>query len=196
MDNNHWITIAAAIVILAPLAAAVVYMVREQLRAQRYRKYKTLEQHAALNAADRATWMSGTLQNEETPTVSSFTGRSLQIVQFAALLVLIVIVLLWHDEALSRIDRQDKELSVLETQLHALAFSNPAAPASRAQTDPATPDAPPVTPVAASGTPMQQVCANLIGRVADAYEKAESSKVGQSLEELIKKVGCEKHLAP
>ena len=38
---------------------------------------------------------------------------------------------------------------------------------------------------------MQQACANLIGRVADAYEKGESSKIGASLEELVKKLGCQ-----
>jgi hypothetical protein len=43
---------------------------------------------------------------------------------------------------------------------------------------------------------MQQACANLIGRVADAYEKGESSKIGQSLEALVSKLHCTNSAEP
>jgi len=44
--------------------------------------------------------------------------------------------------------------------------------------------------------PMQQACANLIGRVADAYEKGENSKIAISLEQLVNKLGCKNSPAP
>jgi hypothetical protein len=37
---------------------------------------------------------------------------------------------------------------------------------------------------------MELACANLVGRVADAYEKGESSKIGEALEALVTKLGC------
>ena len=44
--------------------------------------------------------------------------------------------------------------------------------------------------------PMQQACANLIGRVADAYEKGENSKIAASLEALVNKLGCKNNPVP
>jgi hypothetical protein len=49
---------------------------------------------------------------------------------------------------------------------------------------------------APTGSPMQLACANLIGRVADAYEKGESSKIALSLEELVKKLKCVNGMPP
>jgi hypothetical protein len=43
---------------------------------------------------------------------------------------------------------------------------------------------------------MQQACANLIGRVADAYEKGENSKIAASLEQLVNKLGCKNNPVP
>jgi hypothetical protein len=110
------------------------------------------------------------------------------------LLVLVVVVVAWTGSLMKRIDAEDRQIGDLQLQLHALAFTPAPVAAPRVDADP-PPDAAPTGNVPV-GTPMQQMCANLIGRVADAYEKGESSKIGQSLEELVKRVGCEKQMGP
>jgi hypothetical protein len=184
-------SIVVTIVVLVPLLAGAVWLVREQLQARRNRSYKSLADHAMLNASDRATWMTGVLPEEGKQPLDLFSSRVLPVAQLGTTLVLVVAVLMWNNVLVGRIESQEKQIAELQAQVHALAFA-PAAVAPKAEPDPAAASAGP----AVTGTPMQLVCANLIGRVADAYEKAESSKIAQSLEGLVKELGCQKQLAP
>jgi hypothetical protein len=164
------------------------------LRARRNLHYKTLAEHAALNSADRETWMSGVLPDEGTANVDRLSGRIVPAAQIVTVLALAAITLLSEDAEMRQLDSQERKIAELELQLHALAFAPSGAVApprldgEGGAVEPAPSGAPRV------GTPLQQVCANLIGRVADAYEKAESSKIGQSLEELANRLECQKHL--
>jgi hypothetical protein len=195
MDNNAWLGSATvAVIVTVPVLTVAAYLVRDQLRARRNLQYKSLAEHAALNSADRETWMSGVLPNEGTATVDRFGGRILPAAQIVTVLVLAAIILLSEDAEMRRLDNEEKQIADLELQLHGLAFAPTwagAAPALGGENGAAEPAPAGRSPV---GTPLQQVCANLIGRVADAYEKAESSKIGQSLEELVNRLECQKHL--
>jgi hypothetical protein len=199
MDDKTWLESATVIVIVTvPLLAGAGYLIRDQLRARRNLQYKTLTDHAILNSSDRETWMSGILPREGKAIVERFSGLALPVAQIVTVLVLALIVLWSNSAIMSRMDSQEKRLAMLELQLHALAFAAPSPGGSSSDTAPPGPQTsiPVTTGPVTTGTPMQQVCANLIGRVADAYEKGESSKIGESLEELVNKLGCQKHLQP
>lgn len=186
-------SIVVTIVVLVPLLAGAAWLVREQLQARHNRSYKSLADHAMLNEADRATWMAGVLPGEGEPQLDRFSSRILPVAQLGTTLVLVVAVLMWNNALVGRVESQEREIAELQAQVHALAFA-PAPAVPKAEADPAAGAAQPAPAV--TGTPMQQVCANLISRVADAYEKGESSKIAQSLEELVEKLGCRKQLAP
>jgi hypothetical protein len=184
-------SIVITVVVLVPLLAGAAWLVREQLQARRNRSYKSLADHAVLNASDRTTWMTGAPPEEGKPDLDLSSSRTVSVAQLGTTLVLAVAVLTWNYTLVGRIDSQERRIAELQTQVHALAFA-PAPAVPKPEPDAAAVPAGP----AVTGTPMQLVCANLIGRVADAYEKAESSKIAQSLDGLVKELGCQKQLAP
>ena len=186
-------SIVITIVVLVPLLAGAAWLVREQLQARHNRSYKSLADHAMLNASDRATWMAGALPEEGKPQVDLSSSRTISVAQLGTTLVLVVAVLMWNYTLVGRIDSQERQIAELQAQVHALAFA-PAPAVPKTEADPAAGGA--QAGPAITGTPMQLVCANLIARVADAYEKAEGSKIAQSLEGLVKELGCQKQLAP
>jgi hypothetical protein len=183
------------LIVAAAIASLIVYIVRDQLQAGRNRVYKTLADHTLLNASDRAIWATGQLPDGEDVKVD-LSSRIVPIVQLAIVAVLVVTVLVWNEVLAAQNTRLEQRLSVLELQIHALALSPGAATPARAEPDGETAQQQALLAQPSAGTPLQVVCANLIGRVADAYQKGESSKIGQSLEELVNKMGCQKILAP
>lgn len=184
--SKSWVVPATVgITIAVPLATFVAILVREQIVARRNRIYKTLADHTILNAGDREAWMSGVLPSGEEEPVSRFSTLIAPMVQLATVVLLAIIVITSNASLNERIAHQDDQIADLATQVHALAFAS--TPAPRQEADPALP---PVIGAMANASPMQQACANLIGRVADAYEKGESSKIGEALEGLVQKLKC------
>ena len=148
-----------------------------------------------LNASDRDVWAAGELPNEEDVKVDLLSSRIVPIAQLVTLAVLAAVVMVWDGSLVERDARLEERVADMELQIHALALTTGVARPARAEGDAESQTAAILNPPA-NGTPLQQVCANLIGRVADAYAKGESSKIGQSLEELVNKMGCQKILAP
>lgn len=191
-DKTSLVAATLAVIVLIPILFVVGYLVRDQLRARDNRLYKTLAEHEALNnAGDRDVWMSGVIPQEGDSQVDRFSSRVIPIAQLVMLVVLAAVVLVWNNSLVSQTAKQNERLADLELQLHALTFATPVASGGPREADPA-PGAVAMAPV----NPMQQACANLIGRVADAYEKAESSKIALSLEQLVTKLGCKNNPAP
>lgn len=191
-DKTSLVATTLAVIILIPTLSVVGYLVLDQLRARRNRLYKTLAEHEILNnAGDRDVWMSGVVPQEGEQQVDRFSNRIVPITQLVMLVVLAAVVLVWNNSLVKQTAEQNERLAQLELQLHALTFATPVASGAAHEPDPA-PGAMPVVAV----NPMQQACANLIGRVADAYEKAESSKIALSLEQLVTKLGCKNNPAP
>jgi hypothetical protein len=195
MDDRTWLVSGTfAVIILIPIFVVVAYLVREQMQARSNRLYKTLADHEILNnSGDRAAWMSGIIPQEGDKKVDRFTSRVAPIAQLAMLAVLIAVILVWNKSLVDQNLTQNDRLAQLELQVHALTFATP----TEASVTPREPDgisAPGTNSVAVN--PMQQACANLIGRVADAYEKGESSKIALSLEQLVNKLGCKNNPVP
>jgi hypothetical protein len=200
MDDRTWLVIATfAVVILIPIFVVTAYLVNDQMKARSNRLYKTLAEHEILNnAGDRAAWMSGVVPQEGDEKVDRFASRVAPIAQLVMLAVLIAVILIWNESLVDQNIKQNDRLAQLELQIQALIFATPAAvPAVMREPDPA-PGAPPNIAMSnpVSVNPMQQACANLIGRVADAYEKGESSKIALSLEQLVNKLGCKNNPVP
>jgi hypothetical protein len=190
MDAKTWaVPITIAVIVTVPILALIAYMVGDTIQARKNRVYKTLAEHTILNASDRETWMSGTVPQEGTQQVDHFSTRIVPIAQLITVAGLAVIVLVWNNTLANENSRQAERLDQLELQIHALAVTPTVVAPREADTANLAPGVP--APQASGGTPMQQACANLIGRVADAYEKGESSKIAVSLEELVKKLGCQ-----
>src|SRR5262249_45245445 len=119
------------------------------------------------------------------------------IAQLIMLIILAAVVLLWNQSLSGKAKQQEERMAQLELQLHALSFATPVASGLTQREV----DGPPGAPAPAPGqvptvNPMQQACANLIGRVADAYEKGENSKIAVSLEALVNKLGCKNNPVP
>jgi len=199
MDDKSSLLVATlAAIVLIPILFVIGYLISDQLRARRNHHYKTLAEHEALNnAGDREAWMSGVMPQEENKQVDRFSNRIAPIAQLTMLVVLAAVVLVWHESLIDQTAKQNDRLEQVELQLHALAFSTPVASLAPAREVDGPPGAP--TPTAGqlqSVNPMQQACANLIGRVADAYEKGENSKIAISLEQLVNKLGCKNSPVP
>ena len=191
-DRNLLISGTLAVIILIPIVFVIAFLVHDQIKARRNRQYKTLAEHEILNTAgDRAAWMSGIVPQEGEDKVDRFASRIAPIAQLAMLAVLIATILIWNESLISQTAKQNERIEQLELQLHALAFATQAVGAGR-EADPP----PGAAPVQLAANPMQQACANLIGRVADAYEKGESSKIALSLEALVNKLGCKNTPVP
>lgn len=195
MDDKTWLLSATvAIVLVIPIVVIVAYLVRDQLQARHNRIYKTLAEHEILNnSGDRQAWMTGVIPQEEIDEVDRFGTRIAPIVQIVLLLVLVGVVIKWNSSLVEEGRQREERLAQLELQVHALAMAAPSPPSTAARDiDPASgqPVAPP------NVNPMQQACANLIGRVADAYEKGELSKIGELLEQLVNKLGCKNNPSP
>jgi hypothetical protein len=191
-DKTSLVATTLAVIILIPILSVVGYLVLDQLRARRNRLYKTLAEHEILNnAGDRDVWMSGVVPQGGEQQVDRFSSRIVPIAQLVMLVVLAAVVLVWNESLVKQTAEQNERMAQLELQLHALSFATPVASGAPREADPAPGAAP-----AAVVNPMQQACANLIGRVADAYEKAESSKIALSLEQLVNKLGCKNNPVP
>jgi hypothetical protein len=134
--------------------------------------------------------MSGRLASDEGgEDLDRFSSRVVAAAQLATVLVLAVITVYWNWTMLQEIAAQNERLTQLEFQFHALTVMPAAGTPTRIDTsEPDGSSAKFGARVAAN--PMQQACANLIGRVADAYSDGSSSKIAGSLEELVKKLGC------
>jgi hypothetical protein len=192
-DRTALVSVTFAVIVLIPIIVLVAYLVHDQIKAGANRQYKTLAEHEILNnAGDRAAWMSGIIPQEGDEKVDRFASRVAPIAQLAMLAVLIAVVLIWNESLVDQNIKQNDRLSELELQIHALTFATPTASASLREPDPA----PGALANPSSVNPMQQACANLIGRVADAYEKGESSKIALSLEQLVNKLGCKNNPVP
>ncbi|HEX4507820.1 MAG TPA: hypothetical protein VH722_18985 [Alphaproteobacteria bacterium] len=198
-DKTTLIIAIVAVVILVPVIVVAGYLVRDSLRARQNRTYKTLAEHEALNnAGNREAWMTGVLPQEEgDEDLDRSSSRILAIAQMVILLILAAVVLLWNQSLASQNKQQAERLEQIELQLHALTFATPVA-SGLVQREV---DGPPGAPAPPQGqpptvNPMQQACANLIGRVADAYEKGENSKIAVSLEALVNKLGCKNNPVP
>jgi hypothetical protein len=199
MDDKAWLVATTlAAIVLIPILFVVGYLVRDQMRARLNRNYKTLAEHEALNnAGNREAWMSGVMPQEGDSQVDRFSSRIAPIAQLAMLIVLAAVVLLGNQSLVDQNAKQNERMEQLELQLHALTFATPVASGIAAREV----DGPPGAPAPAAGqlaavNPMQQACANLIGRVADAYEKGENSKIAASLEQLVNKLGCKNNPVP
>ena len=199
MDDKTWLVATTlAAIVLIPILFVVGYLVRDQMRARMNRNYKTLAEHEALNnAGNREAWMSGVMPQEGDNQVDRFSSRIAPIAQLAMLIVLAAVVLLGNQSLVDQNAKQNERMEQLELQLHALTFATPVASGVTAREV----DEPPGAPAPAAGqlaavNPMQQACANLIGRVADAYEKGENSKIAASLEQLVNKLGCKNNPVP
>ena len=198
-DKASLITAIVAVIVLVPILFVVGYLVRDSLRARQNRQYKTLAEHEALNnAGDREAWMRGVLPPEEgDEDVDRSSSRIISIAQLVMLIILAAVVLVWTQSLAAQNKQQAERMEQIELQLHALTFATPVA-SGLAQREV---DGPPGAPAATPGqvptvNPMQQACANLIGRVADAYEKGENSKIAASLEQLVNKLGCKNNPVP
>jgi hypothetical protein len=195
MDTNWLVPTAVAIIIAIPIATLVGYLVFENIKARRNRAYKTLQEHSILNAGSRENWMAGVLPGQEVKELGRFSTLIAPILQLATVIGLAIIIVLSNNAMDEQSARQRDQISALEAQMHALAFA-----ASKDQTAPKIDPDPSVSVLPQSATPgaspMQVACANLIGRVADAYEKGESSKIASSLEELVKKLKCVNGMPP
>ena len=200
MDDKFSLVAAiVAVIVLVPILFVVGYLVRDSLRARQNRNYKTLAEHEALNnAGNREAWMTGILPEEEgDEPVDRSSSRIIAIAQLVMLVILAAVILIWNQSLLTQTKEQNERLAELELQLHALTFATPVA-SGLVQREV---DGPPGAPAPAPGqvpvvNPMQQACANLIGRVADAYEKGENSKIAVSLEALVNKLGCKNNPVP
>jgi len=200
MESKTTLIVAiVAVIILIPVLVVVGYLVRDSLVARQNRTYKTLAEHAALNnAGNREAWMRGVLPQEEgDEDVDRSSSRILAIAQLVILIILAAVVLVWNQSLATQNKQQNDRMAELELQLHALTFATPVA-SGLVQREV---DGPPGAPAPAPGqlptvNPMQQACANLIGRVADAYEKGENSKIAVSLEALVNKLGCKNNPVP
>jgi hypothetical protein len=177
----------AAPVIAVPLLVLIVFLGMERVKAGRNRAYKSLEAHNILNASSREEWMSGRINTGNEEKLNRPGNLVILIGQIAAIAALGGLMIASQSSSAIERKRLDERLSELEAQVHALAVT--AAPPARAEAETGA-------TVTAAGTPMQQACANLIGRVADAYEKGESSKIGQALEGLVDKLHCVNGPAP
>ena len=192
-DRTALVSVTFAVIVLIPIIVLVAYLVHDQMKASANRQYKTLAEHEILNnAGDRAAWMSGIIPQEGDEKVDRFASRVAPIAQLAMLAVLIAVVLIWNESLVDQNVKQNDRLSELELQVHALTFATPTSSAGPREPDPA----PGALANPAAVNPMQQACANLIGRVADAYEKGESSKIALSLEQLVNKLGCKNNPVP
>jgi len=200
MESKTTLIVAiVAVIILIPVLVVVGYLVRDSLVARQNRTYKTLAEHEALNnAGNREAWMRGVLPQEEgDEDVDRTSSRILAIAQLVILIILAAVVLVWNQSLATQNKQQNDRMAELELQLHALTFATPVA-SGLVQREV---DGPPGAPAPAPGqvptvNPMQQACANLIGRVADAYEKGENSKIAVSLEALVNKLGCKNNPVP
>lgn len=200
MESKTTLIVAiVAVIILIPVLVVVGYLVRDSLVARQNRTYKTLAEHEALNnAGNREAWMRGVLPQEEgDEDVDRSSSRILAIAQLVILIILAAVVLVWNQSLATQNKQQNDRMAELELQLHALTFATPVA-SGLVQREV---DGPPGAPAPAPGqvptvNPMQQACANLIGRVADAYEKGENSKIAVSLEALVNKLGCKNNPVP
>jgi hypothetical protein len=173
--------------------------VRDSLRARQNRNYKTLAEHEVLNnAGNREAWMTGVLPREEgNEPVDRSSSRIVAIAQLVMLIILAAVVLVWNQSLATQNKQQNERMAQLELQLHALTFATPVASGLTQREVDGPPGAPAPTPgQAPTVNPMQQACANLIGRVADAYEKGENSKIAASLEALVNKLGCKNNPVP
>jgi len=197
-DKTSLVATTLGAIVLIPILFVIGYLVRDQLRARQNRLYKTLAEHEALNnAGDREAWMSGVMPQEGDKQVDRFSSRIAPIAQLIMLIVLAAVVLVWNQSLVDQTAKQNDRLAQLELQLHALTFSTPVASLAPAREIDGPPGAPTPTAGQLQGVnPMQQACANLIGRVADAYEKGENSKIAISLEQLVNKLGCKNSPAP
>ena len=200
-DKTTLVATIFAVIVLVPILFVVGYLVRDSLRARQNRQYKTLAEHEALNnAGNREAWMRGVLpqeQEEGEQEVDRSSSRILAIAQLVMLIILAAVVLVWNQSLATQNKQQAEQLEQIALQLHALTFATPVA-SGLAQREV---DGPPGAPAPAQGqaptvNPMQQACANLIGRVADAYEKGENSKIAASLEALVNKLGCKNNPVP
>ena len=198
MDDKTWLlTSTLAAIVLIPILFVAGYLVRDQLRARQNRLYKTLAEHEALNnAGDREAWMSGVMPQEGNNQVDRFSSRIVPITQLAMLIVLAAVILIWNESLVDQNAKQNDRLAQLELQLHALTFATPVASLAPAREVDGPPGAPATASQLPGVNPMQQACANLIGRVADAYEKGENSKIAVSLEQLVNKLGCKNNPVP
>ena len=199
MDDKTWLVATTlAAIVLIPILFVVGYLVSDQMRARQNRVYKTLAEHEALNnAGDREAWMSGVMPQEGDKQVDRFSSRIAPIAQLAMLIVLAAVVLFWNQSLVDQNAKQNERLAQLELQLHALTFATPVASGVASREVDGPPGAPaPAANQPATVNPMQQACANLIGRVADAYEKGENSKIAVSLEALVNKLGCKNNPVP
>jgi hypothetical protein len=190
MSVNWLIVTTVTIAVMISLATFIGYLVHEHLKAKRNRAYKSLQDHGILNAGNRDDWMAGVLPSGEIKELNRFSTVIAPIIQLATVIVLAITVIMSNASMADQAVRQQEEISALETQMHALAFAGAAeSSATKIDPDPAA-SILPAQPAALAASPMQLACANLIGRVADAYEKGESSKIALSLEELVKKLKC------
>jgi NADH:ubiquinone oxidoreductase subunit 3 (subunit A) len=197
-DKTSLVATIFAVIVLVPILFIVGYLVRDSLRARQNRTYKTLAEHEALNnAGDREAWMSGVLPQEGDKQVDRFSSRIIPIAQLTMLMVLAAVVLVWNQSLVEQTNKQAEQLEQLQLQLHALTFATPVASGLVQREVDGPPGAPaPTLGPAPTVNPMQQACANLIGRVADAYEKGENSKIAVSLEQLVNKLGCKNNPVP
>jgi hypothetical protein len=197
-DKTSLVATIFAVIVLVPILFVAGHLARDSLRARENRNYKTLAEHEALNnAGDREAWMSGVLPQEGDRQVDRFSSRFAPIAQLTMLIILAAVVLVWNQSLVAQTNRQNERLTQLELQLHALTFATPVASGLAEREVDGPPGAPaPVSGQVPTVNPMQQACANLIGRVADAYEKGENSKIAESLEQLVNKLGCKNNPVP
>jgi hypothetical protein len=197
-DKTSLVATIFAVIVLVPILFVAGYLIRDTLRARRNRNYKTLAEHEALNnAGDREAWMSGVLPQQGDKQVDRFSSRIAPIAQLTVLIILAAVVLIWNQSLVAQSNQQNERLAQLELQLHALTFATPVASGLTQREVDGSPGAPaPVSAQQPTVNPMQQACANLIGRVADAYERGENSKIAVSLEQLVNKLGCKNNPVP
>jgi hypothetical protein len=202
MDANWIIPTTIGIVVTIPLATLIGYLVYEHAQVRRNRPYKSLRDHTILNAGSHENWAAGVLQPEETQELSRFTTVYAPIVQLATIIALAIMLLISNTSMEDEVTHQRDQIATLETQIQALSFASPGEPSTAVKSD-LDPAASILAAQSGAGqapapppSPMQQACANLIGRVADAYEKAESSKVAASLDDLVKRLKCVNGMPP
>jgi hypothetical protein len=195
MDDRSWVvpTIIAVIVAIS-LVAVVSRLISERLQAGKDLIYKTREEHITLNSSSHAEWASGKLALGDVKELDRFSKVIAPVAQIVTVALLAITVILWNVNLTDANARLETRLSELELQLHAIEIMPGSSDAARTAYEASAAGS--TMPVQGNGTPMQQACANLIGRVADAYANGQSSKIAQSLEELVNKLGCVKNTAP